>query len=99
MKTCCNGECKQGRDCPHRKVIPLHRVTELDQHFATGNTTGSAASDLLAMYWPTARHVNWGRVLGGALAVACAAFVVWLLAAAVQNIDLSALSSVPWGHQ
>ena len=37
MKTCCdfhNINCKQGDACPHRKVIQLHRVTELHEHFA-----------------------------------------------------------------
>lgn len=62
-----------------RKVIPLHRITELEQHRTpeTGNTTGSVLGDFVLMYSPGYfRHVNWFRV-GRTALLLVAAFAIW----------------------
>lgn len=62
-----------------RKVIPLHRVTELEQHCTpeTNNTTGSVIGDFILMYGPPYfHHVNWYRV-GRTSLLLVAAFAIW----------------------
>lgn len=59
-----------------RKVIPLHRITELDDYLrreaveSTGNTTGSVLADFALMWMPAYfRHVDWFRVGRGLAAL------------------------------
>ena len=89
MKTCCD---------PHRKVIPLHRVT----------IEGPYTRDSQEHHdWETAEHRKLlslegfsflRRVMKLGLCFVAAAFVVGVITT-LFHIDLSALSSVPWGHQ
>lgn len=44
--TCCNAECNQGRDCPHRGVITM---SEGNKQWALGMIVGIVLTSLIAI--------------------------------------------------
>ena len=46
MKTCCDGDCNQGRDCPFRGAITM---TEGNKQWALGLVVGITLTSLIAI--------------------------------------------------
>ena len=46
MKTCCDGDCNQGRDCPYRGAITM---TEGNKQWALGLVVGITLTTLIAI--------------------------------------------------
>ena len=83
-RQCCDGECKQGRDCPAQNVIEFQNRAGLHRFFSAGqSTSGSIWIDLLTFWCIKIPHINWGPFVGFALMAACGASVLYLAYAMV----------------